>query len=257
MNFAFITPLAFPEYYSSGNIVMVLAQDLDNNPEYIEHIKQLKEQGKKIYLDNGAHEDAFKDDGWLLQKIAEIEPDVVFAPDVLLNYEETALTTLRFISHARDLIDYENKGFKLAAVAQGSTPEELYSSIMYHSCNPYVDWIALSYCSPAKCYPDKTVSEARAHVLDVMDKMPIPKPIHLLGMGNGFEDLQKGLTMENVMSCDSSAPFMRGFMRESFNDHLGPFKEKCPTCDFSIDTVNKLQDEQIRANIAFIKANFA
>lgn len=93
----------------------VIASRCLSHPEYLKWYEQ--NAGKvRVMLDNGTHEDRKPVSVLELYTLAErVQPDVVFAPDILYDADET----LRLSHQFMDLSDRHNAPWQVAIVPQG------------------------------------------------------------------------------------------------------------------------------------------
>jgi hypothetical protein len=249
INKAFIAPKNFLDLSNMGDFLLVLAQDLDD-PLYVKAV-----QSSTVYLDNGAHEGEFKGIDWYLEQIEKINPDVVFAPDVINDPAESFRLTNEFID--RVLEKYYGVGipFKIAAVPHGNDPAEYAKYYDQFLKNTAVSMIGISYLDPARFYPKIPSSDARRKLLQRLTMFTFKKPAHLLGASDGFSDIMYARGLEWVHSWDSSTAFMHGYDGGRF---VGKDidKGKPRTLDPKITELTKEQRQNILYNITFLKNDF-
>ena len=246
MQFAFIAPPKFTDISGQGDFELVLAQHLDD-PDYVKRLK-----GRRVYLDNGAHEGAYKGLDWLFEKIDLIKPELVFAPDDVTCGYKSMLETKAFLCAIGQRYGEFDIPFIVAAIPHGDTLDAYRVNFHGLLMDPRVDWIGISYLDPPKFFPKKSMAGARRALLQILGASLDKKPCHLLGISDGFEDIRYARTTDWVKSCDSSSAFMCGYLEQRY-DGMTIKGGKIQTLDPSIDDLLSAQKECIAHNIDFIK----
>ncbi len=248
MKAAFITPPELLDLSKEGDIILTLAQFIGDN----EYTKKLKESGKIIYLDNGAHEKAYEGIDWYIEKIKILEPDLVFAPDVIYEGLSSYKETIAFIKKLHEVYNGKNWKFEIAGIPQGNDINEyrLYFDKLHQLED--IDWLGVSYLAAAKCYPKIKQSKARRNLLTkILSSTSYDKNIHLLGFSDSFDDVRFGKALRNVKSVDTSSPFMYGYLGFTYEDN--PLTNKVQTTDPTITNITEEQKEKILKNFAYFK----
>jgi len=248
MKVAFITPPELLDLSLEGDIILTLAQFIGDN----EYTRKLKKSGKTIYLDNGAHEGAYEGIDWYIEKIKILEPDLVFAPDVIYDGPATYKETTRFIEKLYEVYDGKNWKFEIAGIPQADNINgyRLFFDKLHK--NEDIDWLGISYLAAAKCYPKEKISIARRNVLTkIFCSTDYTKNIHLLGFGDSFEDVKFAKSIDNVKSVDTSSPFMYGYLGFTYENN--PLTAKVQTTDPSITEIDQDQRDKIIKNFNYFK----
>ena len=245
MQFAFITPTKFPEISARGDFELVLAQHLDD-PEYVRSLF-----GKRVFLDNGAHEGEYKGLDWLFERIELIRPELVFAPDDISYGHKSEALTEEFLR----AVETQYPGgapFKIAAVPHADNLNDYRARHHRFMKDPRIDWMGVSYLDPAKLFPRQSMCMARKTLLGILATSPERKPHHLLGISDGFEDIRYGWSTDWVVSCDSSSAFMYGVLGGRYDGMMIP-GGKVETLDPSLSAISPGLTDNVTHNIDFIK----
>lgn len=201
MKLSFITPTAYiKEFGSQSDFILALSHLIDLEVEN-EYEKAIKETGLPIILDNGLFENKVPEAiETLILKAKKIGAHTAFCPDHL--YDE--VKTKAEIETAYPL--FEQHGIKLAAVVQASTREkwlELYDEFVK---DDRISLIGLSILAIPHVFGNSIVG-ARIACLNELKERP-HKNCHLLGAGEGYEDVQFAKShCSFVISHDSSSAF--------------------------------------------------
>lgn len=183
-----IPPLKHLEYSELGEAgFYILAHLYLQHPHYREYVREQKAKGRYLLLDNSAAENALVTEDQLIGICKDVLPDLVVAPDVLFDRDQTEQNLTNF---ALRLVD-EGLSDKIGLFycPQGTTRLEWLSSYVYGLSHPQVKVIGLSKIAVPKCFldltGDKGIAEARNEcVKTLFDKKLIIKQIHLLGNGS-------------------------------------------------------------------------
>ena len=88
-------------------------------PEYAEAVRRAREFGKKLYIDNGVYEGKLMGVDEYLELCLHWKPEVVVAPDVILNCCETVGLSSEFLSKLP-----RKRPFEIMVVLQGRNDRE-------------------------------------------------------------------------------------------------------------------------------------
>ena len=231
----------YKENAAECNKCIVMAHLLLEDQTYIQWVRNQKESGKYIILDNSApYFDKAIDNASLLKCIELIQPDEIVLPDVINNFKETVQRTLSFI----DLIK-EKQNLKLMAVPQGNSIEEYKKCYQLFSTHEKIDIIGISY-TVDNLFVDKEVPSkyitSREYLLNLLYDQKIinhVKEHHLLGLGNsGNLELKKLSKFHFITRCDSNAAYIHAKCNVTIDLNI-PYKKKKIKINFD-DSFNEL-----------------
>lgn len=254
MKISFITPTAYiKDYGTQGQFILALSHliKLDEETDYE---RELKASGMELYLDNGLFENKIAEPiETLIQKALKIGAKLVFLPDVLYNSQETLKNVEKHAKFVRE------KGLKVGVVVQASNEEdwlELYDKFVV---NPEVDLIGISILSVPKSFGGSIVSSRIKLLKKLIERGNNTKDLHMLGMGEGGEDLQFAKQYcPFVVSHDSSSAFWNAMQGKKIvsaqinNLRVEGGKTSIPV-DFNFKNATQEQLERAQDNINLIK----
>ena len=260
LRLSFITPTAYINSLGKeGDFTMALAHLLEIKVT-TEYEKAIKEAGLPIILDNGCFEKGYPDGiDALINKAQKINAAGVFMPDWLYDNERTNAAIDNFI-YVRDKM-WPNFKPWLGAIIQADSLSQYLKDYKEYNNNPDISVIGLSYLAIAKCLEkeksirDKGITNLRKAMMTKMFAEEMPKkPLHLLGIGESYEDvlMASQLNAVNIYN-DSSICFQAGLLGNSFTSLA--LKEGKPKnkVDFEMINIGAGKEALIRNNIKFIK----
>jgi len=226
--------------------------------------KEIVNSKLPIVLDNGLFENKKSVPvRELMEKAVHLDAEYVFAPDVLFDREATESN----IEEAYDILEEIKSDFpecktKLAAVIQANNVDDFLASYLTMVDDPRIGLIGLSILSVPQSFREATgvedITENRIECLKRLNKLPIHKESHLLGLGDSYEDVAfAGEYCPWVVSHDSSSAVWNGVQGKRISDislKVDGGKTKVHV-DFSFD--KDLTEEQIKNiehNIEVIKS---
>lgn len=161
-------------------------------PEYAHLVREARDAGKRLYIDNGVYENQLMLVGEYLELCDKWKPDVVVAPDALLNMSRTLALTEAFFRRLQML--HPNPPFEVMVVPQGVDDFEM--TRCFHSFDMLgkVDIVGLGLGAFAKNWRRRLLYSSRV----------LGSRIHILGMANLAD-----LTFWSILAetCDTSLPF--------------------------------------------------
>ncbi len=208
-----IMPLSYMERYflkDNNQGKCIVMAHLMENKKYLSIIKEIKENGNYILLDNSApYLGSSVNNEDLLDCIKLIKPDEVILPDVLDDGEETIKRTKEFL----DAFSKYNR-IKFMAVPQGKTIEEYKECYKIFARNSQIDLIGLSF-SVSRLFNvqidiNKYSSPRERLIKLFIDEgiIDYSKPHHLLGFANsGNIELERLSKYHFIKRCDSNAAY--------------------------------------------------
>lgn len=262
MKHCVITPTKYindPKIGSQSDFLLVLSHLLDQEcqNDYAQEVKKFQDTGKQIYLDNGLFENHEPESPQtLIKKAITLNVDYVFAPDFLYDNEKTQEAFTSFAKLARE----EGYKGKLAYVVQAQNMLTYISGYKWAERNPEVDLIGLSILSIPRSFGDEknqSITANRRVAIEMLDIYLDPKkPAHMLGLGEGLQDLVDAKKYPWIISNDSCSAYMTGFYKKSYDPNTlevpgGKVQEKV---QFDYDgELSSKQRAQIEQNTHFIK----
>ncbi len=216
---ALIAPTKLIEKYGSqGDFNLALAHligPINELPN--EYEKALLATGLPLVLDNGVFEEKKSVPvRELMEKAVHLNAEYVFAPDVLFDREGTEAN----IEEAYEILEEIKADFpecqtKLAAVIQANNADDFLASYLAMTDDSRIDLIGLSILSVPESFKEISgtddITINRIICLKRLNKLPIHKDSHLLGLGGSYEDV--AFANENclwVVSHDSSSAVWNG-----------------------------------------------
>ena len=219
MRISFIAPTQLMKRFSSqGDFNLALAHLLGPINELPnEYEKTLVEMNMPIILDNSLFElkEAVSVRG-LMEKAVHLNAEYVFAPDVLFDRHGTELN----IDEAYEILEEIKADFpecktKLAAVVQANNPDDFIASYLAMVDDSRIGLIGLSILSVPESFKEISgtddITINRIICLKRLNKLPIHKDSHLLGLGGSAEDI--AYANEHcpfIVSNDSSSAIWNG-----------------------------------------------
>ena len=265
MKHCFITPTKFindQEIGQQGDFLLALSHliDTDYSNEYSQALREWKATGKPIYLDNGLFENGVPEDTIsLLAKAKEFEVDIVFAPDVLFDPEQTWQNFEDFYAAAFMMCPEIKIGF----VVQAKDPVDFLAAFKKANSDDRIALIGLSILSVPASFngevcgfgSENDITYCREIAIDFIDKMIMgpKKDCHLLGLGGSLNDLVIGCDYDWIKSNDSSSAFVTGLHGLRYRKNEVPGGKVEEKLDFSISDLTSKQYSDIHHNISIIK----
>lgn len=262
MKHCIITPTKYindPKIGGQSDFFLALSHLLDEgcSNEYAQEIRKFQATGKQVYLDNGLFENHTPEaPESLIKKAILLGADYVFAPDHLFDNEKTQTAFVEFSKMAREL-GYSGK---LAYVVQAQDMLTYISGYKWAEKNPEVDLIGLSILSIPRSFGDEknqSIMHNRRVAIQMLDIYLDPKkPAHMLGLGEGLQDLIDAQKYPWIISNDSCSAYMTGFYKKTYDPLTtevpgGKIQEKV---QFDYDgELSTFQKNVIEKNINFIK----
>lgn len=255
MKQAFITPTAYlSKFASQGDLYLALAHLIDDEGrnEYTQfHINE-KRKGRTVYLDNGLFEGSQVDPTDLIKKAKLLQPDVVCAPDILYDSKATIKEFKKFIKLKQE----EGLVAKIMGIPQASSPEDWWDCFQFFDTNKDCDLIGLSILSVPKAFGG-SITRSREHLIEQLYTHSILSdrrltPMHMLGLGESYDDIRLAtqLLPRDIISNDSSSTFVHGMCGVIYGEDGSIFGGKIEEkLDFSIETLNRYQEDAINRNI--------
>ena len=190
----------------ASDFIFSIAPHILNYPEYK---KEIQEANVELWIDNGVHEKARVSSSELASFVADMQPHLIVAPDVVGDMEETLHLSLEFIEeHGAMLADNE---VNIMGVPQGKTDEER-ENCMLKLLQGGVNVLGFGYRAFARddalrwnFFNQKWLSLG---LLDV--------PVHILATA-GVYDIRRYSTYKSV-SLDTSLPFQLAQRGLGFED---------------------------------------
>lgn len=254
MDICIIPPLSQLSLINQGDRVFALTQLWKRSEEYRNFLKDQKQQGKWIILDNGAGDfDTTTTQDELLEITQELMPSEVIPVDVLYNKEATIYNLQRFVElmKSRGLLGKVD----IFAVPQGRDKEEWFECYHLMLMNPLVKTIGLSKITIPKIYgytnEDQGIMEAR-HALykELKEQGLIQKPLHCLGAGDPREFL-KYINEPLYRSTDSCFTVWSGM--SGIEWYKGDFTRIPTPKDYFDRNITEEQQQTSLSNINFLK----
>ncbi len=253
---SFICPINFiNQFGSQGDFILALSNllEIDYSNKYEKEIEKIK---LPVILDNGAFETGNPEGiDSLITKGLRIKATHIFAPDYLYDKDETknSLEITKYIIKKREA------NLKIGAVVQADNKKDWLQQFKEFDEDPDVDLIGLSFMSVAKCFKKETgtndYTKNRIACLKELEKTKPVTKIHLLGLGNSYEDIV--YAKQNcpfVYSNDTSCCFQSGLFEKKLTENLevpgGKIKEKV---NFDLKKITKEQEKNIQYNINLVK----
>lgn len=216
---SFIAPTTLiSQYGNQGDFHLALAHLLgpvDEAPN--EYEQAVVSSGLPIFLDNGLFENKESIPvRELIEKAVHLDAEFVFAPDVLFDRAGTEAN----IQEAYDILqelkeDFPESKTKLAAVVQANNPDDYLASYLMMAEDPRIELIGLSILSIPESFKEISgtddITINRIICLKRINKLPVHKSSHLLGLGGSYEDV--AFANEHcpwVISHDSSSAVWNG-----------------------------------------------
>lgn len=229
IKFAIIPPLANLELMNQGKIIFALAQLYVRSDQYRDFIKQKKEEGWFIIMDNGAGDHDLIESEDLLAVIIDLMPNEVIPPDVLFNKRVTIDNCKKFVDDLGELglLDKVDVLF----CPQGQTQDEWLEAYQFGLDNKYIKTIGMSKIAIPHAWcggydRDQNIMQARHKCYDFLQKLGLVlKPLHFLGAGNPIEFMH--YTHLNVRSTDSCFSVLAAI--NNINWKHGRTDERVPT----------------------------
>jgi len=177
-----------------------------------------------IVLDNGLFENKKSIPvRELMEKAVHLNAEYVFAPDVLFDRAATEAN----IEEAYEILeeikaDFPDCKTKLAAVVQANNADDFLASYLAMVDDSRIGLIGLSILSVPESFKEISgtddITINRIICLKRLNKLPIHKDSHLLGLGSSAEDI--AYASEHcpfVVSHDSSSAIWNGLERKRIN----------------------------------------
>jgi hypothetical protein len=217
---AFITPTAYlNKFATQGDLYLALAHLIDDNGEneYACFHRRKAEQGDRVILDNGLFEGAQVTTDELLRRADTIRAQVVCAPDVLYDSKGTIKEFKQFIRAKQEY----GLVCDVMGIPQANNPINWWECFQFMQHNRDCSIIGLSILSVPKSFtpsnPQQPITSSRVRLIRELYALSYIsgrrlKPMHLLGLGESYEDIQAAnyLLSRDVVSNDSSSAFVHG-----------------------------------------------
>lgn len=207
MDFYVISPVGHLGMMKTGNRIFALAHLYQKYEHYRYFIKQCKEEGWFVTMDNGAAENSLVTEDVLIDIVKDLMPNEVIAPDVLFNGEQTMKNLDSFAQRMK------NEGLEsvdLFGCPQGELMEDWLECYSYMLNHPDVKVIGLSKIAVPFAWnnvrDDSLIMESRHECYDFLVQNDLlKKPIHCLGAGDPreFEYYKDNPLMRSTDSCFS------------------------------------------------------
>ena len=193
MDFYVISPISNLEPMKLGDRIFALAHLWVQFPEYRQFIKDRKEEGWFITLDNSAAERALVTEDILIDICKELMPNEVIAPDVLFDKDATIANAIAFKERIEreGLVELFNTDIFFCP--QGKTKEDWLECYEWGINQEWIDVIGFSKIAIPQAWledfkDDQGIKEARHMAYDYLKKRNLLlKPIHCLGQGSYTE----------------------------------------------------------------------
>lgn len=199
---------------------------MEQEPEYRDFFINCSKTGRRILLDTSIFElgEAFDLEKYVYW-IKELNPYEYILPDVLEDYQKTAVNSKQFADK------YPNLPGKRIGVVQGKTYAEIINCYEYLDEVVRVDKIAISFdyslYKDLFPHPNKWVTFMMGRVL-LINKLyqdgtiNVDKPHHLLGCSNPMEfSFYKDPQFNFIESIDTSSPIVHGLHKVRYEEKLG------------------------------------
>jgi hypothetical protein len=188
---------------------MAMAHLILKDRRYAEWVKQQRDEGMYVILDNSApYFSEGIDDISLLKCINKINPNEVVLPDVINNFNKTINRSLNFLNKIK-----ESSKLKIMAVPQGKDTNEYIKCYKIFSEEKRISTIGISYTvdvffsKPKKEYISKR--EYLINILNKKNRINLSKNHHLLGFGDSAQiELKRMRKFNFIKSCDSNAAYI-------------------------------------------------
>lgn len=193
MDFYVISPISNLEPMKLGDRIFALAHLWVQFPEYRQFIKDRKEEGHWITLDNSAAERALVTEDILIDICKELMPNEVIAPDVLFDKDATIANAIAFKERIEREGLVELFNIDIFFCPQGKTKEDWLEAYQWGLDQDWIDVIGFSKIAiPQAWLPewkdDQGIKEARHMAYDYLkERDMLQKPIHCLGQGSYTE----------------------------------------------------------------------
>ena len=262
---SFIAPTTLiPTYGSQGDFHLALAHLLGPINEAPNEYEQAVVSSRlPIFLDNGLFENKESIPvRELIEKAIHLDAEFVFAPDVLFDRAGTEAN----IQEAYEILQEFKKDFpesktKLAAVVQANNPDDYLASYLMMAEDPRIDLIGLSILSVPESFKEISgtddITINRIICLKRINKLPVHKSSHLLGLGGSYEDV--AFANEHcpfVVSHDSSSCVWGGVMGKLLDEKtlkvIGGKSKEAVRFDYE-ETLTQKQEESIQSNIDVVR----
>jgi len=204
MQVAFIPPKGLVHYAERGDIVMCLAQLLnnENDTQYTEAMTRLSKE-KFLLLDNGANEGRALSNQALAEAARCVQADEVVLPDVLGNSKGTYAAATDFLKYS------EKYSVSYMGVVQGTTFEELHNLVDMYTMHSGITTLGLPRLLLDKFSQDSIRIDLAQGIEELYPKR---FKIHFLGASSRWikEPYFTAKYAPFVRSIDTSAPFNYG-----------------------------------------------
>jgi len=263
---SFIAPTSLiPQYGNQGDFHLALAHLLGPvNETPNEYEQALINSGLPIILDNGLFENKESVPvRELMEKAVHLNATHVFAPDVLFDREGTEANIEEAYAVLEEIkADFPECQTKLAAVVQANSADDFLASYLLMADDPRIDLIGLSILSVPHSFKEISgtddITINRIICLKRLNKLPIHKDSHLLGLGDSYEDV--AFANEHcpwVVSHDSSSAVWNGVQGKNIHStslKVAGGKTKVHV-DFAFgDELTEVQVADITHNIEVVKS---
>ena len=186
---AFEAPIGNTEYALSVSDYIFSIAPMLKIPEYAEAVREARDAGKELYIDNGEYEGQRMEIEEYLELCNTWQPQVAVAPDVIGHYRETCDLVEQFILAIGD-----DRPFKIMLVPQGSSNEDRWNC--YERFRWNVDVIGLGLGAFEKNWRERFWFSSRLQFRS--------GALHILGIANIHDFcLWKGI----AETVDTSLPF--------------------------------------------------
>lgn len=193
MDFYVISPVSNLEPMKLGDRIFALAHLWVQFPEYRQFIKDRKEEGWFITLDNSAAERALVTEDILIDICKELMPNEVIAPDVLFDKDATIANAIAFKERIEREGLVELFNIDIFFCPQGKTKEDWLEAYKWGINQEWIDVIGFSKIAVPQAWlpdwkDDQGIKEARHMAYDYLkERDMLKKPIHCLGQGSYTE----------------------------------------------------------------------
>lgn len=239
MDFGVIAPINIMEEVAGLSETSMYLYHMFDNQRYRERF--LKDTNYRI-LDNGVFElNELPSEKGYIQRITDLSPEEIIAPDIPFNCSETIRVTNEFIEKYREFLG----NISVQAVVQARSLSEAVICYREYSENPLIDTIGL----PFRMRFDIGGREGeRKDLIEILNKeglLNTSKDLHLLGL-KSIREVVEIAKMGVVRSCDSSK-FYRHAVKGIFYEYEFPNKNSHEALDF--------QEESDRTCLNLLRTN--
>ncbi len=260
LKLSFITPTPYiREYGVQSDFHLGLSHliDLHSSNEYE---RALLDTNLPIVLDNGLFENHFPEGiDSLFTKANRIKASIVFAPDYLYDKEKTIQGFKNFLH----IMCNRKLNIGLGVVIQANNKKDYLEFYDLLQDIPEVKLIGLSILAIPRCFGsfkgkdkdythnDREITSSRIECLKELMKRRSEKPCHLLGLGDGLQDvIFASKNCPFVVSHDSSSAYWNAIQGKKILDDGSIEGGKTEIkVNFNFNSATKEQLELVQYNI--------